>query len=182
MCLKYKKASLKPVIGVARFNDVIPMELKEINRFKILHLIDHANSLLCCENCIIETEKDIVKAIFKIWITLFGPLKEILSDNGSESNNDLLRDLLDQLNIFIRTTPVKSPWSNRITDRQNAISTNMIYKLLIDKSNNYSVDTIVAWAVSTKNIFIIIMDSVQINYCSAKNPIFRQFSLINRRR
>ena len=25
--------------AVARFNDVIPMELKEINRFKILHLM-----------------------------------------------------------------------------------------------------------------------------------------------
>ena len=82
---------------------------------------------------------------------MFGPPNEILSDNGGEFSNDLLRDLSDQLNVFIRTTPDEFPWSNGITERHNAILGNMINKLLIDNSNNYSVDIIVAWAVSAKN-------------------------------
>ena len=45
VCLKYKKAPLKPVVGFSLskdFNDVIAMDLKEINGHKILHIIDHA--------------------------------------------------------------------------------------------------------------------------------------------
>ena len=82
---------------------------------------------------------------------MFGPSNDILSDNGGEFNNDLLRDLPDQLNVFIRTNPGESSWSNGITGRHNTILGNMINKLLIDNSNNYSVDIIVAWAVSAKN-------------------------------
>ena len=67
---------------------------------------------------------------------MFGPPNEILSDNGGDFNNDLLHDLSDQLNVFIRMTPGESPWSNAIL----AIMTN---KLLINNSNNYSVGIIV---------------------------------------
>ena len=57
----------------------------------------------------------------------------------------------DHLNIFIHSTAGESPWSNGITERHNAILGNMINKLLLDKSNNYSIDVKVAWAVSVKN-------------------------------
>ena len=45
MCLEHKKAALELVAGFPlsrHFNDVISMNLKEINGFKIWHLIDHA--------------------------------------------------------------------------------------------------------------------------------------------
>ena len=79
---------------------------------------------------------------------MFSPPNEILSDNGGEFNNDLLLDLSYQLNVFIRMTSGESPLSNGITERHNAILGNTINKLLIDNSNNYSVDTIIGWAVS----------------------------------
>ena len=44
ICLKYKKAPLKQVVGLSlskHFN-VISMDLKEINGHKILHMVDHA--------------------------------------------------------------------------------------------------------------------------------------------
>ena len=57
----------------------------------------------------------------------------------------------DHLNIFIRSTAGESPWSNGITERHSAIFGNMINKMLLDKSNKYPIDVIVAWAVSAKN-------------------------------
>ena len=114
-------------------------------------MIDHTTRYSAATIVKSKQKEEIVKAIFRIWITLFGPPNEILSDNGGEFNNDLLLDLSDQLNVFIRTTPGESPWSNGITERHNATLGNMINKLLIDNSNNYSVDIIVAWAVSAKN-------------------------------
>ena len=55
----------------------------------------------------------------------------------------------------------------------------MINKLLIDKSNNYSIDIIAAWAGSVKMPYIIIIVTFQINLYSAKIQIFPQFSSIN---
>ena len=75
-----------------------------------------------------KQKEEIVKAICTIWITLFGPPNDILCDNGGEFNNDLLRDLSDQLNVFARTTPGESPWSNGITERHNAILGNITNK------------------------------------------------------
>ena len=97
-----------------------------------------------------QTE-DIVKAIFQHWVALFGPPNEILSDNGGEFNNELLKEMSDHLNIFIHSTAGESPWSNKITERHNAILGNMINKLLLDKSNNYPIDVIVPWTVKAKN-------------------------------
>ena len=71
-----------------------------------------------------------------------------MSDNGGELNNELLKEMSDHLNIFIRSTAGQSPWSNGITERHNVILGNMINKLLFDKSNNYPINVIVAWAVS----------------------------------
>ena len=112
-------------------------------------MIDHATRYSAAT--ILKPKEKEQIAIFKIWITLFGLANEILSDNGGEFNNDLLRNLSDQLNVFIRTTPEESPWINGITERHNSILGNIINKLLIDNSNNYSVDVIVAWFVSAKN-------------------------------
>ena len=154
VCLKYKKAPLKPVVGISLskgFNDVIAMDLKEINGHKILHIIDHPTRYSAATIVKSKQKEEIVKARFQHWVTLFGPPNEILSDNGGEFNNELPKKMSDHLNVFIRSSAGESPWSNGITKRHNAILGNMINKLLLDKSNNYPIDVIVAWAVSAKN-------------------------------
>ena len=96
----------------------------------------------------------IVKTIFQHWIVLFGPPNQIISDNGGEFTNELLREMSDQLNIFERSTACELPWSNGIIERKNVILGNMINKLLLDKSNKHPIETIVAWAVSEKKCFV----------------------------
>ena len=76
-----------------------------------------------------KQKEDIVKAIFQHWVALFGPPNEILSDNGGEFNNELLKEVPDHLNILNRSTAGESPWSNGITKRHNVILGNMINKL-----------------------------------------------------
>ena len=44
----------------------------------------------------------------------------------------------------------ESPWYNGIKQKHNAILGNMISKLLLDKSNKYPIEIVVAWAVCAK--------------------------------
>ena len=76
ICLKYKKAPLKPVVGLSlskRFNDVISMDLKGINGHKILHTVDHATRFSSAAVIKSKHKEEIVKAIFQHWIVSFGP-------------------------------------------------------------------------------------------------------------
>ena len=85
VCLKYKKAPLRPVVGFSLsrdFNDLMSMDLKEINGYRILHMIDHATRYSVATIVKSKEKEEIVKAIFQNWVALFGPPKEILSDNG----------------------------------------------------------------------------------------------------
>ncbi len=56
-----------------------------------------------------------------IGVALFGVPKKILTNNGGEFNNELVRDMAEQLNTIITTTAAESPWSNGIVERHNAV-------------------------------------------------------------
>ena len=134
ICLKYKKAPLKQVVGLSlskHFN-VISMDLKEINGHKILHMVDHAKRFSSAAVIKSKHKEETVKAIFQHWIVLFGPPNKLLSYDGGQFNNELLREMSDQLDIFVMSTPGEFPWSSGITERHNTILGNMISKLLLD--------------------------------------------------
>ena len=50
----------------------------------------------------------------------------------------------DQLNIFVSSTAGEFPRSNGISKRHNATLGNMISKLLLDESNKYPIEIILA--------------------------------------
>ena len=91
-----------------------------------------------------------LKIIFQRWIVLLGPPNQILQDTVAEFNNELLKEMSDQLKVFVRSTAVESLCHNGITKRHNVISGNMISKLLFDESNKFFKVIIVALAVSAK--------------------------------
>ena len=83
-CLKYKKAPLKPVVGLPlskHFNDVISMDLKEINGHKILYMVDHTTWFISAAVVKSKHKEEIVQATFQHWIVLIGPPNQTLSDN-----------------------------------------------------------------------------------------------------
>ena len=72
-----------------------------------------------------------------------------LSNNGGEFNNDVFREMDEQLNINIKTTAAESPWSNRIVEKHNGIIENVMEKVLLDVK--CSLDVALAWCLSAKN-------------------------------
>ena len=95
-------------------------------------MIDHATRL--SGGAIIRSKNPevIVRDIFAHWISIYGIPENILSDNGGEFNNPVLRELCEKCGIFVNTTAAESPWSNGIVERHNEVIGTMILKIRED--------------------------------------------------
>ena len=86
ICQEYKKPSPRPIAGLpmaTEFNEVVAMDLKYINGDWILHLIDHVSRFSAAAYLNSKKPEEIIDKIFQIWISIFGPPKRFLSDNGA---------------------------------------------------------------------------------------------------
>ena len=162
ICKVYKKPGPKLIVRLplaSQFNHTVAMDLKSCaNGVWILHLIDtFTRYSAACK------DKDvIVEATFKIWISYFGRPKRFYAENGGEFNNDLYRDMCQNLNVVIGSTAAESPWSNGLCERHNAVLGESTDKIIED--SNCSLSTAVSWTVSAKN-------ALQNNYGYSPNQL-----------
>ena len=63
-------------------------------------------------------------------VATFGTPRSVLSDNGGEFDNKLLREVAELLGTSVATTAAESPWSNGIVERHNAVIGNMVLKIV----------------------------------------------------
>ena len=73
-----------------------------------------------------KKEEVIVSAILQHWVSIFGSPGKFISDNGGEFNNELLRDLGEQLNTRVLTTAAESPWSELLRDLGEQLNTRFL--------------------------------------------------------
>ena len=74
--------------------------------------------------------------------------KLFLSHNGGEFNNELFREMSEQLNINIKTTAAESPWSNGIAEKQNGVIGNIMEKVMSNVVSSFEIT--LAWCISAK--------------------------------
>ena len=157
ICIKYNRNNARPCVGfplATRFNECVAMDLKQWS-FKdkvwLIHIIDHLTRFSA--SCVIYSKKKevIIDAVFKIWISVFGPAKKFLVDNGGEFANANFISMCENLNMSILTTAAESPWSNGLVERHNGVLGNIVSKMMTEKSRSYTLETAVAWAISAKN-------------------------------
>ena len=96
-----------------------------------------------------KTKDIVVDQILKQWVSVFGCPQGIMSDNGGEFDNELLRDVGELLNTQVLPSAAYSPWSNGIVERHNAVIENMVLKIMEDGS--CSIKNALVWAISAKN-------------------------------
>ena len=125
------------------------MDIKYCENHLVLHLIDHATRFSSAAIIRSKHKDTIISKVFQIWIFIFGPPKQILTDNGGEFTSDDFREMGEKFNTTIKTIAAESPWSNRINERHNAIIGNMAEK--IHNETKCSMDIAIASAVSSKN-------------------------------
>ena len=152
ICKRYKKAPPKPIVTMPLakvFNENVAMDLKDFGSKKVIHLIDHVTRFSAA--CVIPSKRRevVVDAVLKIWVSIFGSPKKILSDNGGEFNNEDFNEMGEKLNTKITSTAAESPWSNGINERHNGILAEMVYKTMED--TKCSLETALMWSVTAKN-------------------------------
>ena len=107
-----KKPAPRPVVGFplgTHFNQTVAMDIKEIKRHKVLHLVDHATRYSVAVRLPSKESTDILTDIFKHWIAYFGAPGGFHTDNVREFDNQFFRDMAQNLNIVVRTTAAQSP-------------------------------------------------------------------------
>ena len=119
------------------------MDLKFSHGKILLHINDHCTRLLASTVISNKYPDTIIKAIFKIWISVYGSAEKFLTDNDS------FIQLCENFGITVKTTAAESTWSNGLVERHNLILSGMLYKILHE--NNCDFDLALAWAINAKN-------------------------------
>ena len=151
-CLEYAKESPRPSVGLPSanfFQDTVALDLKFYQSRILIHLIDHATRYSACGQISSKRPEIVVKAMFSLWITIFGPPQKFLSDNGGEFINQEMIDLCEAYNITVKTTGAEAPWSNGLVERHNQVLANMLDKVLNELNCHF--DIALAWCVNAKN-------------------------------
>ena len=152
---KYKKPKPKSIVSfplAKTFNETVALDLKEWkNNPKVwfLHIIDHLTRFSA--SCVIKAKRkeEIIKQVFRIWVSIFGSPKKFLKDNGGEFNNEDFRSLCANVNICIFTTAAESPWSNCLIEKHNAIVVYTVTETMED--TGCDLELVLSWAVAAKN-------------------------------
>ena len=85
ICKIYKKPPPQPIVSLpmaTRFQETVAMDLKQFEGPLILHLIDVCTRLSAGIFIPNKNKETIIKAIFCIWIAVYGSPEKILIDNG----------------------------------------------------------------------------------------------------
>ena len=156
-CQRHRRNATKPNVTVnlsENFNDLVCIDLKFLKEEDgsvtiLLHLIDHLTKFSMAKVIRDKSGTTIVEGMLATWISVFGPPKRILSDNGKEFTNIHFSEMCDLLNIKHDTTASYAPFANGVVERHNGILATMVRKLREDLK--VSTETALSWALQAKN-------------------------------
>ena len=173
ICRKHKKTPPRPVVGfpmATKFNECVAMDLKFYEGKIILHMIDHLSKLSAGERIPSKEPKIIIKSIFKNWVSVYGPPNKFLSDNGGEFMNASFIEMCEQMNITVKNTAGRSPWSNGLVERHNLVISEMLEKVLAESKCDF--DAALSWCLTAKNSLQNVNGFTPYQIAIGRNPTF----------
>ena len=153
VCVKHKKPTPRPTVGfplASDHNQTVAVDLHELEpNLWYLHIMDEFSRFSA--GCITNTKKSskFVENFIKHWISIHGAPQRLFSDLGGEFDNEEVRDMAENFNIDVITTPGYSPWSNGLLERHNQTLTEILLKVRHDHQLDWS--TALSWALMAKN-------------------------------
>ena len=96
----------------------------------LLHFIHHVAHLSACTGGPSKRPESIIKEIFTHKISVYGPVKQFLTDNGSDFVNEDFVTLYKSFSISARTTGAEAPWSNGLVEPHSLVLSDMLSNVL----------------------------------------------------
>lgn len=113
LCKVYAKNSPRPVVALPmakEFNEKVAMDLKQYKGRWILHMIDMWSRYTVCVFISREQLSNVIDALMKNWVGMFGIMRALMTDNGGEFNSDETREITSMLNVHLYTTAGMGPF------------------------------------------------------------------------
>ena len=114
ICKEFSPTPPRPAVcmPMAReFNQVVAMDLKKWrDSLWILYKIDMFTRFTMATLINRKQPSQVINALLKKWIGIFGIMGKVLTDNGGEFSADEIKDVASLLNIEVATTGSESPF------------------------------------------------------------------------
>ena len=152
LCHVYMRTPARPAVAspmASDFNEKVCMDLKRWKDRWILHLVDISRFSV---SVFIHRKRpsDIIEKVMKCWVSVFGVMGALLTDNGGEFSSDEMREVASILNIELYTTAAESPFQNGLCEKNHAITDTMLMKMT-DEHKNIPLDVLLCWSNMAKN-------------------------------
>lgn len=175
-CATFKRRSTNPSVALLRgneFNDLVCLDLKFIKEDDgkhtiVLHVIDHLSKFSAAKILRSKNGKEVIKGLMLCWISIFGPPKSFLTDNGLEFCNKEVNDLCELLGVNHKTTASYAPFSNGLVEKHNHLIDQMLKKIKADL--NVDTELALCWALNAKNSLVNVGGFSPSQLAMGKNP------------
>ena len=79
-------------------------------------MVDHVTRFSAAAVVKSKDRNEIIKHLFHTWISIFGALPKLFSDNGREFSNEDYNEICDSYNITIKKTAAESLFYNGLME------------------------------------------------------------------
>ena len=148
ICRKFSKMPSRSKVALSMahsFNEVVYIGLKSWDNGYILHTIDswshYSVSVFVCR----KQPQESIDKIMGRWISIFGIMNGLMSDNGGEFSCDEVREVASILNVRVHTTAGYSPHQNGLCEHVHGVIDIILHKLR-EQYPNVDLNVLLCWA------------------------------------
>ena len=155
-CIMRLRTPDRPAVAPPMANDfgqVLGLDLKVWDKNKgiyIFYMIDIFTRYQMAAVIKSKEPAEIVKTFTTKWLPIFGRVNKIISDNGTEFQNEQMREVASALNVELASTGANAPWQNGTVER-NHMTTDSIINAVKRDYPNMSLEVALAWAINAVN-------------------------------
>ena len=125
---RHQQDQLSAMPMASDFNEKVCMDLKKWQDRWILHLVDMFSRFSVSTFISRKRLSDVIEKIMKCWMSVFGVMGALLTDNGGEFSSDKMREIASILNTELCTKAAESPFQNGLCEKNHAITDTMLMK------------------------------------------------------
>ena len=153
ICKRFAKTPPRSIVSLPlanTFNEVVSLDLKKWDNGYILHIIDVWSRYSMSIYIEKKLPRLVIDALMKRWISIFGTMKSLLSDNGGEFTADEFKEVASILGVKLLTTAAESPHQNGLNERVHSVVDSILSKLK-QQYPKLQLDVLLGWANMAKN-------------------------------